>query len=55
MNKFKKISMAAFGMLATVAPATAVFADETPTTVDNSTPVETKPLRMLDELITFTK
>ena len=42
MNKFKKISMAAFGMLATVAPATAVFADETPTTVDNSTPVETK-------------
>lgn len=36
MNKFKKISMAAFGMLATVAPATAVFADETPTT-DNST------------------
>lgn len=35
--------MAAFGMLATVAPATAVFADETPTTVDNSTPVETKP------------
>ena len=43
MNKFKKISMAAFGMLATVAPATAGFADETPTTVDNSTPVETKP------------
>ena len=43
MNKFKKISMAAFGMLATVAPTTAVFADETPTTVDNSTPVETKP------------
>ena len=43
MNKFKKISTAAFGMLATVAPATAVFADETPTTVDNSTPVETKP------------
>ena len=43
MNKFKKISMAAFGMLATVAPATAVFADETPATVDNSTPVETKP------------
>lgn len=43
MNKFKKISMGAFGMLATVAPATAVFADETPTTVDNSTPVETKP------------
>ena len=43
MNKFKKISMAAFGMLATIAPATAVFADETPTTVDNSTPVETKP------------
>lgn len=43
MNKFKKISMAAFGMLATVAPATAVYADETPTTVDNSTPVETKP------------
>ena len=43
MNKFKKISMAVFGMLATVAPATAVFADETPTTVDNSTPVETKP------------
>lgn len=43
MNKFKKISMAAFGMLATVAPATAVFAGETPTTVDNSTPVETKP------------
>ena len=41
MNKFKKISMAAFGMLATVAPATAVFADETPTT-DNST-TETKP------------
>ena len=36
MNKLKKISMAAFGMLATVAPATAVFADETPTT-DNST------------------
>lgn len=43
MNKFKKFSMAAFGMLATVVPATAVFADETPTTVDNSTPVETKP------------
>ena len=43
MNKFKKFSMAAFGMLATVAPAAAVFADETPTTVDNSTPVETKP------------
>ena len=43
MTKLKKISMAAFGMLATVAPATAVFADETPTTVDNSTPVETKP------------
>ena len=43
MNKLKKISMAAFGMLATVAPATAVFADETPTTVDNSTPIETKP------------
>lgn len=43
MNKLKKISMAAFGMLATVAPATAVFADETPTTVDNSTSVETKP------------
>ena len=43
MNKLKKISMAAFGMLATVASATAVFADETPTTVDNSTPVETKP------------
>lgn len=43
MNKLKKISMAAFGMLATVAPATAVFADEIPTTVDNSTPVETKP------------
>lgn len=43
MNKLKKISMAAFGMLATVVPATAVFADETPTTVDNSTPVETKP------------
>lgn len=43
MNKLKKISMAAFGMLATVAPATTVFADETPTTVDNSTPVETKP------------
>lgn len=36
MNKLKKISMTAFGMLATVAPATAVFADETPTT-DNST------------------
>lgn len=36
MNKLKKISIAAFGMLATVAPATAVFADETPTT-DNST------------------
>ena len=36
MNKLKKISMAVFGMLATVAPATAVFADETPTT-DNST------------------
>ena len=36
MNKLKKISMAALGMLATVAPATAVFADETPTT-DNST------------------
>lgn len=36
MNKFKKLTMAAFGMLATVAPATAVFADETPTT-DNST------------------
>lgn len=36
MNKFKKLTMATFGMLATVAPATAVFADETPTT-DNST------------------
>ena len=43
MNKLKKISMAAFGILATVSPATSVFADETPTTVDNSTPVETKP------------
>lgn len=37
MNKFKKISMAAFGMLATVAPATAVFADETPTTENSTT------------------
>lgn len=37
MNKLKKISMAAFGMLATVAPATAVFADETPTTDNNTT------------------
>ena len=41
MNKLKKISMAAFGMLATVAPATAVFADE-PATTDNST-TEVKP------------
>ena len=37
MNKLKKISMAAFGMLATVAPATAVFADETPTTENSTT------------------
>ena len=36
MNKLKKISMAAFGMLATVAPATAVFADETPTTYNST-------------------
>ena len=36
MNKFKKLTMATFGMLATVAPATAVFADE-PATTDNST------------------
>ena len=41
MNKFKKLTMATFGMLATVAPATAVFADE-PTTTDNST-TEVKP------------
>lgn len=41
MNKFKKLSMATFGMLATVAPATAVFADE-PATTDNST-TEVKP------------
>jgi gram positive anchor domain protein len=41
MNKFKKLTMATFGMLATVAPATAVFADETATT-DNST-TEVKP------------
>lgn len=41
MNKFKKFTMAAFGMLATVAPATAVFADE-PATTDNST-TEVKP------------
>lgn len=37
MNKLKKISMAAFGVLATVAPATAVFADETPTTENSTT------------------
>lgn len=42
MQKFKKISMAALGALATIAPATAVFADETTTTTDNST-TETKP------------
>ena len=41
MNKFKKLTMAIFGMLATVAPATAVFADE-PATTDNST-TEVKP------------
>lgn len=41
MNKFKKLAMATFGMLATVAPATAVFADE-PATTDNST-TEVKP------------
>ena len=41
MNKFKKLTMATFGMLATVAPATAVFADE-PVTTDNST-TEVKP------------
>lgn len=41
MNKFKKLTMATFGMLATVAPATAVFADESATT-DNST-TEVKP------------
>lgn len=41
MNKFKKLTMATFGMLATVAPATAVFADE-PDTTDNST-TEVKP------------
>lgn len=41
MNKFKKLTMATFGMLATVAPATAVFADE-PATTDNST-TEVKP------------
>ena len=41
MNKFKKLTMATFGMLATVAPTTAVFADE-PATTDNST-TEVKP------------
>lgn len=41
MNKFKKLTMATFGMLATVVPATAVFADE-PATTDNST-TEVKP------------
>ena len=41
MNKFKKLTMATFGMLATVAHATAVFADE-PATTDNST-TEVKP------------
>ena len=41
MNKFKKLTMATFGMLATVAPASAVFADE-PATTDNST-TEVKP------------
>ena len=41
MNKFKKLTMATFGMLATVAPATAVFADE-PASTDNST-TEVKP------------
>lgn len=41
MNKFKKLTMATFGILATVAPATAVFADE-PATTDNST-TEVKP------------
>ena len=41
MNKFKKLTMATFGLLATVAPATAVFADE-PATTDNST-TEVKP------------
>lgn len=41
MNKFKKLTMATFGMLATVAPATAVFADE-PATTDNSI-TEVKP------------
>lgn len=41
MNKFKKLTMVTFGMLATVAPATAVFADE-PATTDNST-TEVKP------------
>ena len=41
MNKFKKLTMATFGMLATLAPATAVFADE-PATTDNST-TEVKP------------
>ena len=41
MNKLKKLTMATFGMLATVAPATAVFADE-PATTDNST-TEVKP------------
>lgn len=41
MNKFKKLTMATFGMIATVAPATAVFADE-PATTDNST-TEVKP------------
>ena len=41
MNKFKKLTIATFGMLATVAPATAVFADE-PATTDNST-TEVKP------------
>lgn len=41
MNKFKKLTMATFGMLATVAPATAVFANE-PATTDNST-TEVKP------------
>ena len=41
MNKFKKLTMATVGILATVAPATAVFADE-PAPTDNST-TEVKP------------
>ena len=42
MNKLKKISMAAFGVLATIAPTTAVLADEAEAPRGNDT-AETKP------------